>query len=94
MRQCQLTSLRVHDVEIKFVREVFIQLYGFAVELYPLGREVIRANDGCIPRRIATSQVALFQHGDVGNAMIFGKVVSSCHPVTATTNDDNVVLTL
>ena len=46
MCECQLTSLRVHDVEVKFVREIFVQLHGFTVELYPFGGQIIRANDG------------------------------------------------
>ena len=93
MCQCQLTSLRVHDVEVKFVREVFVQLHGFTVELHPFGRQVIRANDGGVSRRVATTQIPLFQHRDVGNAMILGEVIGSRHSVTATANDHNVILT-
>ena len=84
--------LRVHDVEVKFVRD-FRTAYGFTVELYPFGRQIIRANDGRV-LAVLPPPDSLLQHRDVGNTMIFGEVIGSRHSVTATANDDNVILTL
>ena len=92
MRQRQLTPLRVHDVEIKFIRQPLIELHRLGVEANARGGEVIGANHRRIARRIAAAQIGFLEHRDVGDAVILGEVVGGRHAVPPAADDHHVIV--
>ena len=94
MRQRQLAPLRIHDVEIKLVRQPLIELHRLGVKANPRGGEVIGANDRRIARRVAAAQVGFLKHCDIRDAVILGEVIRGRHAVTAATDNHHVVMRL
>ena len=60
MRQRQLAPLRIHDIEVKLIREPLKQSHRLGVKTHTLWGQVIGANHRRITRRIATAQIGLF----------------------------------
>ena len=92
MRQRQLAPLRVHDVEIKLVRQPLIKLYRLGVKANARGGEVIGANHRGVARRVAATQVALLKHCDVRDAVIFGEVIRGRHTMPPAADNHHVIV--
>src|SRR5699024_3754516 len=90
-RQRQVAALREHDVVVQLGGQVLVQLYRAVVEGDALGGEVVGPGDGGAPPGSAAAEVALVQHGDVGDAVPGGQVVGGGQAVDAAADDDDVV---
>ena len=91
MRQGEVPALAEHDVEIEFRRHLLVQLHALVVEAHAFGGEIVAADDGGVASAAAGADVALFQHGHVGDAVIFGQIIGAGQPVGAAADDDDIV---
>ena len=94
MRQRQLAPLRIHDVEIKFIRQPLIKLHRLGIKANPRGGEVIGANDRCIACCVAAAQVGLLEHRNIRDAVILGEVIRGRHAVSPATDNHHVIVRL
>ena len=90
----KVATLGIKQVQVQVSRQILKQVDAGLIEAGALGREIIGADD----RRVATgstaTQVAFFQDGDIGNAVVLGQVVGSRQAVPTAADDDRVVLAL
>ena len=56
--------------------------------------EVVGPHDGGVACRVATTQPAPFNHGDVAHAVLFGQVIGRRQPMPTTANNDGIVTAL
>ncbi|MCY1176043.1 hypothetical protein D9M73_163040 [compost metagenome] len=91
VRQGELATLGIHDVEVELVRQVLEHPHRFCVEAHTFGGEVVGADYRSVARGVAAAQVGLFQHGDVGYAVVFGQVVGDGQAMTAAADDHHVI---
>src|ERR671937_3013926 len=75
MRKGEVTTLGIHDVEIEFAAQVPKQGNGLRVEPNTFRGQVVRSDNRGVARSIAACEIALFEHGDVANAVILGEVI-------------------
>src|SRR5689334_10585714 len=90
MRQREMPALGIEQVEIELAREIHPQLQAGVVELHALGREVVRTDDGGVARGVAATEIALFEHDDVADAMIPREVVRGREAMTTAADDHHV----
>ncbi|MCY1415506.1 hypothetical protein D9M71_309910 [compost metagenome] len=91
VRQGELATLGIHDVEVELVRQVLEHPHRFCVEAHTFGGEVVGADYRSVACSVAAAQVGLFQHGDVGYAVVFGQVVGDGQAMTAAADDHHVI---
>ena len=84
-------ALGQHDVVVEILRQSLEKLQRFLVEEGAFVPEIVRAADGGVAARIAATEPALFQHGDVANAVLLGEIVGGSEAVTAAADDYDVV---
>ncbi|MNC38062.1 hypothetical protein D3C75_866520 [compost metagenome] len=94
VRQGELAALGIHDVEVELVRQVLEHAHRFCVKAHTLTGEVVGADNRGVACGVATAQVGLFQHGDVGDAVVLGQVVGDGQAVAAAANDHHVITRL
>ena len=94
VRQGQLATLGVHDVEVEFVGQVLEHPHRLCVEAHALRSQVVGADHRRVARSVAAAQVGLFQHRDIGHAVVPGQVVGDSQAVAAAANDHHVVARL
>ena len=67
----EMAALRIHDVDVELVLESSRNsATDFVVERDAFGREIVGADDGGVARRVAAGELAAFEHGDIGDAVI------------------------
>ena len=91
VRQGELAALGIHDVEVELVRQVLEHAHRFCIKAPALAGEVVGADYRRVARGIAAAQVGLFQHGDIGDAVILGQVVGDGQAVAAAADDHHVI---
>ena len=91
MREREVPALRIHDVHVEVVGEVFPERQRFVVEPHALRRQVVGADDGGVAAGVAAAEIALLEDRDIGDAVIAGEVVGGRHPVSAAADDHHVV---
>ena len=64
------------------------------VELRVGIEHIVRTNNGGITAGIATADISFFEYRNIGNAVQACQVISGCEAMSATTNDNDVVLFL
>src|SRR5437870_13809073 len=72
---------------------MFPELERVFVDRGALIPEVVRANDGRVAGHVAACQPASLEHGDIGDAMVLGKVIRRGQTMAAGANDDDLVRT-
>ena len=82
---------RIHDVVVEVLRQPVPQLQRMVVDAGALVVEIVGADDGGVAAGIAAAEPALFEHRDIGDAVLLGKVVGSGQPMAAGADDDDVV---
>src|SRR5579863_3440232 len=91
VRERQRTVLTQHDVVVQFLAQALVQLQRALEKVRALGIEVVRADGCCVAPGIAASQPALFEHRDIGDAMVLRKVIRRGEALTSATDDDDVI---
>ncbi len=92
--QGEMAAFGIEDVVAEVVAEVLVEGERLVVEAHALRRQVVRADDRRVARGIAAGEVALLDHGDVGDAVVARQVVGRGHAVAAAADDDDVVAAL
>ncbi len=87
-------ALAEHDVVIQILAQSFPQLHRFFVEVRGFVPQIVGAHDGGVAAGVATANPALFQHRDVGHAVLLGEVVGGRQAMPATADDQRVVFGL
>ncbi len=91
VRQHHHAARRIHDVVVEILAQAFPELQGVLVDIHALVIEIVRADDGRVTAGIAAAEPALLDHGDIGDAMLFGEVVGRAKTMAAAADDDHVV---
>jgi hypothetical protein len=94
MREVEQAALAEHDVEVQLLAQALPQLQRVLVKMRALVPEIIGAHDGGVAAGVAAADPALLQHGDIGDAVLLGEVVSRRQAVAAAADDDDVILRL
>src|SRR5581483_10455348 len=89
--QCQVATLREHDVEVQFSGEALVQPERPVVEGDALRSQVVGPEDGGVAPGAAAADVALVENRHVGDAVSGGQVVGGGQAVDAAADDDDVV---
>jgi hypothetical protein len=91
VRQHHDAAGRVHGVVVEVLGEIVPQLQRMVIEARAFVIEIIRADDGGVAAGIAAAQPALFDHGNVGDAVFLGEVIGGAETMPAGADDDDVV---
>ncbi len=67
------------------------QVHALFVEGDTFRGQVIRPDDRRVSRRVAAREIALLEHGDVGDAVARRQIIGSCQPMSAAADDDHIV---
>ena len=94
MGEREVPVLREHQVEVEIGGELLVELDALGVEGGAFGRAVVRPDDRRVAARRTRADIALLEHGDVGDAVVLGEVVRGREPVGAAADDDDVVVPL
>ena len=87
-------ALRDHGVEVEVLLEALPQLHRPFVEGIVAGQQVVGADDRGVAPDVAGAEPALFQHRDIGEAMLLGEVIGGRQAMPAAADDDDVVFLL
>ena len=91
VRQHHDAARRIHDVVVQILGEPVPQLQRVVVDAGALVIEVVGADDGGVAAGIAAAEPALFQHRDIGDAVLLGEVVGGGEAMAAGADDDDIV---
>src|SRR5690606_426036 len=89
--EVQDAALREHDVVVEVVGQPLPQLHRMLVEARVLRQQIVRAHDGGVAADIAGAEPPLFENGDIGQAVLLGKVIGGRKPVATSADDHHVV---
>ena len=87
----QPSDLAEQNVQVELRRKLLVQLQACVHEGYPLGREVVGADDGRVPPARSRAEIALVEHGDPLHAEL-GEVIGGRETVHAPADDDHVIV--
>ena len=91
MKQHNLAPLGHHGIEIQILLHAFPKLERMAVKFGIAGHHIVGAHNRRIAPDIAPAKVAFFQHRNILQTVIFGKVIGRGKPMPAPANDDDVI---
>src|SRR6266851_6927644 len=91
VHQVENAALTEQDVVIQLFGKMFPELQRVLVDRRALIPQVIRSNHRGVARDVAAREPAAFQHGNVGDAVIFREVVGRRQAVTARAHDDDLI---
>ncbi len=94
MRQHHDAALREHDVVVEVLAQPLPQLHRMFVEMRALVIEIVGADDGGVAARIAAAEPALFDDGDIGDAVLLGQIIGGTQAMPARADDDYVIFGL
>jgi len=80
-----------HDVEVEFFRQRLVEAQRKVVDVGALAEEVVGADDGRVPSRIAAADPAAFDHRDVPHPVLFGEVIGGRETMPAAADDHDIV---
>src|SRR5262245_42504661 len=86
-----MAALAVHDVVVEVVAEVLIEPHRLVVEGDALGRQIVGADDRRVARGVAAGEIALLDHGHVGDAPVARQVERRREAMAAAADDHHVV---
>ena len=61
------------------------------VERGVLLHHVVGAHDGGVAPRVTRTDIAFFKHGNILDAVVFGKVIRRCEPMSSAPDNDHVI---
>ena len=82
---------REHDVVVEVLRHRLIERPRLFIDRSRAVLQVVGADDRCVPPGVAAAKPALFNHRDIGDAVVFAKVVGSGEAMSARAHDDHIV---
>ena len=91
VREVEHAALREHDIVVQLVGQVLPHLHRMLVEADVLRQQIVRADGRGVAADIARTEIALLQHGDIGNAVFLGEIVGRGQAVPAAADDDDIV---
>ena len=94
MQEYEYAARAVHHVEVELARQPLPKLERHLVEVRVGIEQIVRAHDRGVAPGVAAAEVALLEHGDVGETVLLRKVVGRGEPVSAAADDDGVVTRL
>ncbi len=89
--QGQLAAMGIHDVEVEFVGQAFEHPHRLGVEAHALAGQVVGADHCGVARGIAATQIALFQHRDIADAVVLREVIGGGQAMAAAADDHHVI---
>ena len=92
MREREMPTFGIEQVVVQFAREILKQLDTCLVETRAFRSQVIGTDNGGIASSAAPSQVALLEHRNIRDAVIFSQVVGCRQPVSAASDNHRIVL--
>lgn len=90
--QGQMPPLAEHHVEVQFAGHLLVELDALIVETHPLGGEVVAADDGGVAAAAPGADIALVEHGHIGDPVIFGQIIGAGQPMRPAADDHHLVL--
>ena len=87
MEDVEDAALADHGVEVELLAQPLPQLHRALVEGGVARQQIVRANDRGVAPDIAGAEIALLQHGDIGDAMLLGEVIGGGETMPAADND-------
>ncbi len=94
VRQHHDAALREHDIVVEILAQPFPQFHRMFVKMRAFIVEIVGADDGGVAPGIAAAEPALFDHRDVGDAVLLGQIIGSTQAMTARADDDDIILSL
>ncbi len=92
MEQIDDTALGHHGIVVEILFQPFPELHRELVERLVAGQKIIGTDDRRVAADIARADIALFQHGDIGNAEFLGEIIGRCQAMPAAADDDHVIM--
>ena len=83
--------LGIHEIEIQILCQPFKQGHAFDKEGDALVAQIIGPDGHGVSGNIAAAKPPFFQNRDIGDAMIFGKIMGSCKTMPPSPNDQHVI---
>src|SRR5207249_10211055 len=94
MPQIEHSALTEHNVIVQLLTKAFPHFQGLLVQMGALVPEIIGAHDGSVSTDAAAPEPALFEHGDIGDAVFLGKVVGGGQAMAASSDNNHIILCL
>ena len=91
MIEIEHAALADHRVVVEILLQPFPQLHRAFVEGIIAGQQIVGADDRRVAAGIAGADPALFQHRDVGDAVLLGEVIGGRKAMAAAADDDDVI---
>ena len=85
------TPFRIHQIEVQLFCQPLKQRYAFDEKWNAFIAQVIGTDGYCVTGYIAASKPPFFQNSNIANAMVFGKVMGACKPMSASANDQHII---
>ena len=82
MEEIEHAALADHGIVIEILLEPLPEFHRPFVKRFIAGKHIVRADDGGVAADIARTEPALFQHGDIGDAVLLGEIIGRCIAVT------------
>ena len=89
--QVQHATLADHGVVVQGLLQAFPELHRQFVEGDVAGQQIIGADDRRVAADIAAADPALFEHGDIGEAVLLGEIIGGGEAVAAAADDHGVI---
>ena len=91
VEQIDNAALADHRIVVEILLKPFPELERKFVKRLIAIEQIIRADDRRITPDIAAANIAFFEHSDLGLAEFFGKIIRGSEPVSAATNDKDII---
>ncbi|MCY1292612.1 hypothetical protein D9M70_418460 [compost metagenome] len=92
VRQHHDAARRIHDVVVQILRQVFPELQRMLVDVHALFIEIVGPDDRGVATGIAAADPTLFEHRDIGDAVLLGEVIGRTEAMATTADDDRIIL--
>ena len=84
-------ALAEHHIEVQFLAQAFPKFQRQFIELSCFIPEIVGPDNGGIATRITAAKITLLDDSDIGNAVLFGKVVGRCEAMPTATDNNHVI---
>ena len=85
------TARREHDVVVQILAHRLVQRAGLFIDRGGGVLQIVRPDDRGVAAGVAAAKPALFDDGDIGDAVVLAKVIGRGQPVAARADDDRIV---
>ncbi len=94
VREHQNAALRIHDVVVQLLAQAIPQIKRVVIKLGTFVIEVVRPNNRRVTAGVPTAKPALVDHGNIGDAVFLGQIISRTKTMTTRADDDDIVFGL